>query len=329
MRPDLRRAAAVVIDDWPESLEPMPAFDCEAYAVDSSCIVPPSLIPGRAYAARSIRPKIHASSALPEACSLRCGTARATGAGDPAAGHSGSRANPGGAGKHSGVLRRVSSTSASRGTPPRRTSPPRMRRPSSARTFTSGTSPRSKSRSPSASTRPEHRLIADEFLEELIVRRELAFNFVRNARKVDSLDELPDWARATLDEHRADPRDPVYTPRQFEDAATYDNLWNATQQELVRRGRIHGYYRMYWGKKILEWSRSPEEALATMIDLHDRYALDARDPNTYTNILWCFGLHDRPWPRRAIYGTVRSMSRAGMERKTDVDAYIREIEAIQ
>jgi deoxyribodipyrimidine photo-lyase len=86
---------------------------------------------------------------------------------------------------------------------------------------------------------------------------------------------------------------------------------------------------MYWGKKILEWSRSPEEALATMIHLHNRYALDARDPNTYTNILWCFGLHDRPWPERAIYGTVRSMSRAGMERKTDVDAYIGEIEAIQ
>jgi deoxyribodipyrimidine photo-lyase len=96
----------------------------------------------------------------------------------------------------------------------------------------------------------------------------------------------------------------------------------------VRRGRIHGYYRMYWGKKILEWSATPEEALATMLALHDRYAIDARDPNTYTNILWCFGLHDRPWPERAVYGTVRSMSRAGMERKTDVDAYLREVEAL-
>ena len=93
----------------------------------------------------------------------------------------------------------------------------------------------------------------------------------------------------------------------------------------IRRGRIHGYYRMYWGKKILEWSATPEEALATMIYLHDRYALDGRDPNTYTNILWCFGLHDRPWSERKIFGMTRYMNLEGMKRKTDVDPYIQEI----
>jgi deoxyribodipyrimidine photo-lyase len=170
----------------------------------------------------------------------------------------------------------------------------------------------------------EHKLIAEEFLEELIVRRELAFNFARFAPKVDSLDALPDWAQATLRKHDGDKRDPVYTREQFERAETYDALWNATQRELLRRGVIHGYYRMYWGKKIIEWSASHAEALATMIDLHDRYALDGRDPNTYTNILWCFGLHDRPWFERPIFGLVRYMALSGMQRKTDVNAYIRE-----
>ncbi len=171
----------------------------------------------------------------------------------------------------------------------------------------------------------EHKLIADEFLEELIVRRELAFNFARFSPRIDSLDALPDWARATLAKHGGDRRDPAYTRDQFERAATHDALWNATQIELLTRGVIHGYYRMYWGKKIIEWSPTHEDALATMIYLHDRYALDGRDPNTYTNILWCFGLHDRPWSERPIFGTTRYMTLDGMRRKTDVDAYIREV----
>jgi deoxyribodipyrimidine photo-lyase len=171
----------------------------------------------------------------------------------------------------------------------------------------------------------EHKLIADEFLEQLIVRRELAFNFARFSPTLDSLDALPNWAQATLAKHAGDRRDPVYTCEQFERAATHDALWNATQTELLTRGVIHGYYRMYWGKKILEWSATPQEALATMIYLHDRYALDGRDPNTYTNILWCFGLHDRPWSERKIFGMTRYMNLEGMKRKTDVDAYIREI----
>ncbi len=174
----------------------------------------------------------------------------------------------------------------------------------------------------------EHKLIADEFLEELIVRRELAFNFAFYATRRDSLDELPAWARETLAHHAADPRPSVYSPFEFEHVLTHDRLWNATQRELLKRGVIHPYYRMYWGKKIIEWSATPEEALATMVRLHDRYALDGRDPNTYANILWCFGLHDRSFPERTVFGTVRYLSLDGMRRKTDVPAYIREIEAI-
>ena len=141
----------------------------------------------------------------------------------------------------------------------------------------------------------EHKLIAEEFLEELIVRRELAFNFVRHAGDHKSLRSLPEWVQETLSEHSGDRREPSYTPEEFEQARTHDPLWNATQKELLLRGKIHGYYRMYWGKKIIEWARSYEEALAVMIHLNDKYALDGRDPATYTNILWCFGLHDRPW----------------------------------
>ncbi len=171
----------------------------------------------------------------------------------------------------------------------------------------------------------EHRLIADEFLEELIVRRELAFNFARHSKNPESLANLPDWARATLLAHAKDPRSPCYTRAQFEHAQTHDALWNACQKEMLLRGVIHGYYRMYWGKKIIEWSKTCQDALETMIRIHDRWALDGRDPNTYTNILWCFGLHDRPWQERPVFGMIRYMSLEGMKRKTNVDAYLREI----
>jgi deoxyribodipyrimidine photo-lyase len=175
----------------------------------------------------------------------------------------------------------------------------------------------------------ENGVDASGFLEELIVRRELAFNHARHAADPTSLDNLPDWARATLGGHREDKREYIYSPAGFEEARTHDELWNATQKEMRLRGKIHGYYRMYWGKKIIEWSRTPEDALAAMIHIHDRWALDGRDPNTYANILWCFGLHDRPWSEREIFGTVRYMSLAGMRRKTDVDAYIREIQYLE
>jgi deoxyribodipyrimidine photo-lyase len=175
----------------------------------------------------------------------------------------------------------------------------------------------------------EHKLIADEFLEELIVRRELAFNYARHCEDPARLTNLPDWARQTLAKHADDPREPQYSRGEFESAATHDALWNACQKELLMRGKIHGYYRMYWGKKIIQWSRSCEDALQTMVYLNDRYALDGRDPNTYTNILWCFGLHDRPWQERPIFGMIRYMSLEGMRRKTGVDAYLREIDHLE
>jgi deoxyribodipyrimidine photo-lyase len=175
----------------------------------------------------------------------------------------------------------------------------------------------------------EHQLIADEYLEELIVRRELAFNYARHVAKPECLANLPDWAKETLRKHAKDHREPVYLRAQFENAQTHDELWNACQREMLLRGKIHGYYRMYWGKKIIEWSATCQDALETMIRIHDRYALDGRDPNTYTNILWCFGLHDRPWTERPIFGMIRYMNYAGMKRKTGVDAYLREIAHLQ
>ena len=172
-------------------------------------------------------------------------------------------------------------------------------------------------------------LIADEYIEELIVRRELAFNFCKYSPDPESFDNLPNWARETLGKHDRDSRDYTYTRDQWERAVTHDPLWNAAQKELLLRGKIHGYYRMYWGKKIVEWSANHREALAIMIYLHDKYALDGRDPNTYTNILWCLGLHDRPWTERPIFGMIRFMSGDGMKRKTNTGAYIKEIEYLE
>lgn len=170
---------------------------------------------------------------------------------------------------------------------------------------------------------------AAAFLEELIVRRELAFNYSRHSDRPDLLANLPDWAQKTLADHDSDERDSVYTREQFAAADTHDRLWNTAQKEMLLRGKIHGYYRMYWGKKIIEWSRTHHEAMETMIYIHDRWALDGRDPNTYANILWCFGLHDRPWQERSVFGMIRYMSAEGMRRKTNTDAYIREIEHIE
>lgn len=175
----------------------------------------------------------------------------------------------------------------------------------------------------------EHKLIATEFLEELIVRRELAFNFTRFCDHFDSLEALPDWVQLAMRKHANDRREFTYAPEQFEWGRTHDPLWNACQKEMLLRGKIHGYYRMYWGKKIMEWSPSLQQAHQTMVRIHDKYALDGRDPNTYTNILWCFGLHDRPWGERPIFGTIRYMGFDGMKRKTDVPGYIREIEQME
>jgi deoxyribodipyrimidine photo-lyase len=175
----------------------------------------------------------------------------------------------------------------------------------------------------------QNRLIPDEYLEELIVRRELAFNFARWVPHPETLEILPDWARATIAKHASDPRPVTYTWEQFLRAETHDDLWNATQVEMLAEGKIHGYYRMYWGKKIMEWSPTMADALRTMFRMHDIYALDGRDPNTAANILWCFGLHDRPWVERPIFGQLRYMSYDGMKRKTDIAAYIRQVASPQ
>lgn len=163
----------------------------------------------------------------------------------------------------------------------------------------------------------------EAFLEQLIVRRELADNYCLHCRDYDRFAGLPDWSRRTLAEHRADRREYVYGKAEFEQARTHDQLWNAAQRELAVAGRMHGYLRMYWAKKILEWSKSPEEAVATAVHLNDRCALDGRDPNGYVGVLWSAGgLHDRPWFTRPVYGSVRYMSRAGCVAKFDVETYV-------
>jgi hypothetical protein len=149
----------------------------------------------------------------------------------------------------------------------------------------------------------------DAFFEQLVIRRELSFNLCFYNRNYASLEALPAWAKATLDKHRNDRRKPRYTYDELERAATHDEVWNLAQRQLVATGTMHGYLRMLWGKKIIEWSDTPEEAHAAMIRLHDVHALDGRDPNTHAGVLWCFGKHDRPWaPERPIFGTIRWMS---------------------
>ncbi len=163
------------------------------------------------------------------------------------------------------------------------------------------------------------------FLEELIVRRELAMNLVQTTPNYDHYDCLPEWARRTLDDHRQDRRDHVYTLDELVAAESHDPYWNAAMQEMLLTGYMHNYMRMYWGKKVLEWSPSPEEGYATLLRLNNTFFIDGRDANSYVNVGWIFGLHDRPWPERPIFGKVRSMTVAGIRRKTDIDGYVQKI----
>ncbi len=163
----------------------------------------------------------------------------------------------------------------------------------------------------------------DALIEEMIVRKELSDNFCYYGGDYTSLTSAPAWAQSTLQKHAADSREFLYTREQFELAQTHDQAWNAAQLQLRTKGKIHGYMRMYWAKKVLEWSTSPDEALQTLIYLNDFYSLDGGDPNGYVGILWSVaGLHDRPWGERAYYGTVRSMVYNGLKRKFDIEAYI-------
>lgn len=170
---------------------------------------------------------------------------------------------------------------------------------------------------------------ADVYLEELIIRRELSFNFCHFKENYDSYEALPAWARKTLHEHAADPRPYIYTRDQLQSAQTHDPYWNAAQTEMNHTGFMHNYMRMYWAKKILEWSKTPEEAFATTQHLNNTLFLDGRDPNSYAAIAWTYGQHDRPWgPQRKIFGTVRYMNDAGLKRKFDMEAYIKRVNAM-
>ena len=164
------------------------------------------------------------------------------------------------------------------------------------------------------------------FLEQLIVRRELAVNFVTFNDKYDRLAGCERWARHTLAAHRRDRRPYLYTEARLDAADTHDPLWNAAQRQMATAGWMHGYVRMYWAKKILEWTASAEEAFDIAVRMNDRYLLDGRDPNGYANIAWAIGgKHDRPWPPRPVYGTVRSMSYASTVRKFDAQRYINQV----
>jgi deoxyribodipyrimidine photo-lyase len=163
----------------------------------------------------------------------------------------------------------------------------------------------------------------ESFLDELITWRELGFNMCWQADDYDQYESLPDWAQQTLADHESDERSHIYELDDFETAATHDELWNAAQRQLVREGRVHNYLRMLWGKKILEWTTTPREALDIMIELNNKYALDGRDPNSYSGIFWVLGRYDRAWgPERPVFGKIRFMSSENTARKFKVDGYL-------
>ena len=166
----------------------------------------------------------------------------------------------------------------------------------------------------------------DAYIDEIVTWRELSTNFCRYNGSYNSYAGIPEWAKRSLEAHASDQREFVYTTAEFETAATHDDLWNAAQMEMVKTGRMHGYMRMYWAKKMLEWTASPADAIEAAVYLNDKYELDGREPGGYTGILWAIGgLHDRPWFERDIYGQIRYMNYNGAKKKFDVTAYIERI----
>jgi deoxyribodipyrimidine photo-lyase len=168
----------------------------------------------------------------------------------------------------------------------------------------------------------------EAFLEELIVRRELAMNFVYYTPDYDSYDCLPTWAKKTLAEHKKDRREYLYSQRQLENCQTHDEYWNAAMLEMKSTGFMHNYMRMYWGKKILEWSQTPEDAFKKTLAMNNKYFLDGRDANSYAGVAWVFGVHDRAWFEWPIFGKIRYMAAAGLERKCDIQAYVAKVDAL-
>ena len=169
----------------------------------------------------------------------------------------------------------------------------------------------------------------DGFLEEMIVRRELADNYCHYVDQYDTIEAAYDWARQTLDDHRGDKREYLYTLDQLEKGKTHDKLWNAAQLEMVYSGKMHGFMRMYWAKKILEWTKSPEEAIEFGIYLNDKWELDGRDPNGYVGVLWSMaGVHDQGWRERPVFGKIRYMNYAGCKRKFDIEKYCARVSSL-
>ena len=164
----------------------------------------------------------------------------------------------------------------------------------------------------------------DVLWEEMIVRRELACNFTYYNSQYDSPACLPAWAQTTLSNHANDPREYIYSYSELEQGKTHDPYWNAAQNQMTATGWMHGYMRMYWGKKVIEWTRDIQTAFTTLIQLNDSYELDGRDPNGYAGIAWCFGKHDRAWQERSVFGKVRYMNAAGLKRKFAIDDYARQ-----
>ncbi|MFB6273523.1 MAG: deoxyribodipyrimidine photo-lyase [Salinibacter sp.] len=169
----------------------------------------------------------------------------------------------------------------------------------------------------------------ESYVEELVVRRELAMNHVHfRPDTYDAYACLPEWARESLAEHADDEREHLYSQAELEQGETHDPYWNAAMKEMRETGYMHNYMRMYWGKKILEWSPDPRTAFARTLHLNNKYFLDGRDPNSFANVAWIFGLHDRGWKERPVYGKVRYMSQGGLERKADPEAYVEKVDRL-
>lgn len=166
------------------------------------------------------------------------------------------------------------------------------------------------------------------FLEQLIVRRELAINFVWFTPDYDKFSCLPDWAKLTLKNHAKDKRETIYSREELEQSRTHDPYWNAAMTEMRVTGFMHNSMRMYWGKKVLEWSPSPEEAFETLLAINNKHFLDGRDPNSYAGVSWAFGKHDTAWAERPIFGKTRYMNAAGLKRKCDIEGYVEKVKRL-
>lgn len=316
------------------------AIRCPFRCVDADVVVPTALFPREEYAARTLRPKIHRVwddylKPMPSPAAKVRWRADQAPAGEPVgADHLMARLGVGGIGEVRGYrggafeARRRLDTFVRDRLPhyadDRNEPTPYSTSELSAHLHFGHLNPLTAALAALGSDAP--RASVDAFLEELIVRRELSVNYVARNPAYDRIEGCPSWAIQTLAKHAGDPRPVLYADDQLERAETHDPLWNAAQKEMVLTGRMHNYLRMYWAKKILEWSPDAEAAFDVCVRLNDAYEMDGRDPNGYAGIAWAIGgKHDRPWPERPIFGTVRFMSYESTRKKFDSAAYIRRV----